>query len=143
MSTLIDPQSPSRRPRIEPGEASVRSQVWRVLSAMYPQVQRPERRSEERYPYPRLVYLAPVAEDGISPLGESLIVAGKHLSEHGLGFFHPAPLTHRRVIATLERVDDEWLSFLLDVRWCRFSRLGWYESGGRFLRLLPNWRRPE
>ena len=26
--------------------------------------------------------------------------------------------------------------FLLDVDWCRFTQLGWYESGGKFLRAV-------
>jgi hypothetical protein len=133
ISTAIDsPAAPVKRRPIRPDD-SVRTHIWRLLSAMYPHVQRPERRSEERFPYPRLVYLRPVSADGLTPLGETLVVAGKHLSERGLGFYHPSPLAHRRVIATLERVEDDWLSFLLDINWCRFNRHGWYESGGRFL----------
>jgi hypothetical protein len=88
-------------------------------------------------PYPRLLYLTPVAADGVTRAGEPLVVARKHLSERGLGFYHPAPLEHRLVVASLEKAPDEWVHLLVDVSWCRFRRQGWYESGGRFLRSVP------
>ena len=62
-----------------------------------------------------------------------MVVVGRHLSEHGLTFYHPKPLSFRRVIATLETANGARLAFLLDLSWCRFTRHGWYESGGRFL----------
>ena len=37
------------------------------------------------------------------------------------------------MIATLESAAEERISFLIDLNWCRFTRHGWYESGGRFL----------
>jgi hypothetical protein len=120
----------------EPSEGSMKAQLWGLLSAMYPDGGLPERRRQERFPYPRLVYLNPVAADGQTPLGNGLVVAGKHISERGLGFYHPTPLPYRWVVASLEKGPDEWLSLLLDVSWCRFSRRGWYESGGRFLRAV-------
>jgi hypothetical protein len=115
----------------------VRSQVWRLLAGLYPNGNRIERRQEQRYPYPRLIALSPVAADGVTPLGCDLTVAGKHLSEGGLGFFHPQPLSHRLAIASLEAGDGRWLGFLLDIHRCRFTSHGWYESGGRFLKAVP------
>jgi len=50
-----------------------------------------------------------------------------------LGFYHPHPLPYRRMIVSLETGDGRWLSFLIDLTWCRFTKQGWYESGGRFL----------
>lgn len=134
IATLSDvsPAAPSRL--VEPAEVPLRAQVWGVLAAMYPDGTIAERRRHERFPYPRLVRLTPVAADGQTALDEMLVVAGKHLSERGLGFYHPAPLPYRLVVASLEKTPGEWLSLLLDVSWCRFSRQGWYESGGRFLR---------
>ena len=78
-----------------------------------------------------------MAKDGRTPEGESLVVVGKHLSERGLGFYHPKPLPYRRVIASLES-NGLWLGFLIDLKWCRFTRQGWYESGGRFLEVVPS-----
>lgn len=118
------------------GSEDVRAQVRGLLAGMYP----PgfyERRREQRYPYPRLILLQPVEADGRSSCGIVLTAAGKQLSESGLSFFHPDPLPYRMVIATLERPDGRRLGLLLDLDWCRFTRHGWYESGGRILRMVP------
>jgi hypothetical protein len=119
------------------GEDDVRNQVWGLLGALYPCGDLVERRGEQRYPYPYMVQLTPVAADGVTAVGESLVVVGKHLSERGLGFYHPRPIAYRRVIASLETSGGRRLGFLLDLNWCRFTRQGWYESGGRFLRAVP------
>jgi hypothetical protein len=113
----------------------IRLQVWGLLSELYPQHEFVERRKETRYPFPYLIHLTPVAEDGITPEGESIAVVGKHLSERGLGFYHPKPLSYRRMIASFE-CHGQWLGFLIDLNWCRFTRQGWYESGGRFLQTV-------
>jgi hypothetical protein len=124
----------------EPGELGpddVRSQVWEVLAGLSSKVRTAEQRRDNRYPFPRLVYLTPVATDGITPQGKNLVVVGKHLSERGLGFYHPQPLPYRRMIVSMETHDGQWLSFLIDLKWCRFNEQGWYESGGRFLKAVP------
>ncbi len=115
-------------------EDDIRTQVWGLLSALYPQNDLAERRRDGRYPFPYLVQLTPVAEDGVTAEGETITVVGKHLSERGLGFYHPKPLPHRRMIASLATGGDRWMTFLIDLSWCRFIKQGWYESGGRFLR---------
>jgi len=119
-------------------ELELRTRVHGILSAMYPQGSGVERRKEIRYPYPHLVYLSAVGTDGISPTRESIVVDGKHLAEHGLTFFHPEPIPHRRMIASLEAGRGRWLGVLVDLTWCRFTKLGWYESGGRFLQIVQS-----
>ncbi len=111
----------------------VRAQVWGLLTAMYPRNDLTERRRDSRYPFPYLIHLTPVGRDGVTPEGETVVVVGKHLSERGFGFYHQAPLPHRRMIASLETKEGNWLGFLIDLNWCRFTKGGWYESGGRFL----------
>ena len=119
-------------------EEEVRAQVWGVLTTLYPRNRTGERRNDNRYPFPYLVHLTPVDEDGVSLCGETLVVVGKHLSEHGLGFYHPQPIPHRRMIVSLEAGNGQWVGFLVDLNWCRFTGAGWYESGGRFLQaVLP------
>jgi hypothetical protein len=135
MTTLLAESPPSHLTlKLDAAEPPLKGQVWSLLSSMYPQS---ERRRTERFPYPKLVYLTPVASDGVTRAGDTVVVAGKHLSERGLGFYHPGPLAHRLVVASLEKAPDEWLHLLLDVSWCRFRRQRWYESGGRFLRSVP------
>ena len=111
----------------------VRTQVWGVLSTLYPNHDLAERRNGNRYPFPYLVHLTPVGEDGVSPEGKTFVVVGKHLSERGFGFYHSQPLPHRRMIVSLEASDGGIHGFLIDLAWCRFTKQGWYESGGRFL----------
>lgn len=116
---------------------AVRKQVWKLLSAVYPGGHLVERRTDQRYPYPRLITLHPMLGDGRTPAGPPLTVVGKHLSERGLGFFHPEPLPQRLVVVSLDKGDGRRLSFLLDVHRCRFTPQGWYESGGRFVAAVP------
>ncbi len=115
-------------------EGDVQAQVWGVLATLYPHHDLAERRRDSRYPFPYLVHLTPVADDGITPNGETVVVVGKHLSERGLGFYHHRPLPHRRMIVSLETPGGQWIGFLVDLSWCRFTKQGWYESGGRFLK---------
>jgi hypothetical protein len=111
----------------------VRAQVRGLLTALQQRNALAERRREGRYPFPHLIYLTPVGKDGMPPEGDTIVVVGKHLSERGLGFYHPKPLPYRHMIASLELADEQCVAFLIDLSWCRFMRQGWYESGGRFL----------
>lgn len=115
----------------------VRTQVWGLLSGMYSEAGLADARRHERFAYPRLIFVTPADEAGCpAPVG-SFVVAGRHISESGLGFFHPQSIPHREVIVSLDHADGTWKSFLLELRWCRFIRQGWYESGGRLLRVAP------
>ena len=116
----------------------VRRQVWNLLAGLYPPGQWVERRFEQRFPYPHLLYLTPLAEDGVRPGGELIVVVGKHLSESGLSFFHQRPLAHRRMIASLEERGKRWVGFVIDITWCRFTQHGWYDSGGQLLETIPS-----
>jgi hypothetical protein len=114
----------------------VRTQVWGLLTALYPRNDLVERRRDNRYPFPCLIHLTPVGSDGHTPCGATVVVVGKHLSTHGFGFYHQAPLPHRRMIASLEAKRGQWFAFLIDLNWCRFTKGGWYESGGRLLQTV-------
>jgi hypothetical protein len=119
-----------------PVESNVSQRVGSLLAALYPQGAIVDRRREVRYPYPHLVYLTPLAEDGVSPHGDNIVVAGKQLSENGLGFFHQQPLPYRRMIVSLDQGRGQWLGLIIDLSWCRFTKFGWYESGGRLLEVV-------
>jgi len=133
MSVLTQQPVPSPLgPRPEKTETGLRGQVAEVIARLYPRPDCAERRQENRWPFPYLVHLTPV-DEALAPQGETVVVVGKHLSQRGLGFYHPHPLPHRRMIVSLDSDDGRWLSFLIDLTWCRFTKQGWYESGGRFL----------
>jgi hypothetical protein len=93
-----------------------------------------ERRGAPRYLFPRLLVVTPVAADGETVLAQSLCAVGKHLSEHGLGFYHAEPLFQRLVVVSVELEPEKWVGFLVDVHRCCFTTYGWYESGGRLVR---------
>jgi len=131
------PRWPNRLASV-PAESNVNQRVNTLLAALYPQGAIVDRRKEVRYPYPHMVYLTPLAEDGISPQGDNIVVAGKQLSENGLGFFHQQPLPHRRMIVSLDQGRGQWLGLIIDLSWCRFTKFGWYESGGRLLEVVDS-----
>lgn len=119
-------------------DPEISSRISSLFKKLFPGGRLPDRRSQRRYPFPYLVRLTRVGPDGLSPTEESIVVVGKHISERGLGFYHAIPLTDRRMIASFETSTGEWIAFLLDIHWCRFTKGGWYESGGRFLRTVPS-----
>ena len=107
-----------------------------LLSSFHAWPTRIERRSNQRYPFPHLLHLTPLGADGTPSGQDPIVVVGKHLSEQGLGFYHTNPLPYRRMIVSFETGNGSWLSFLIDLTWCRFTKQGWYESGGRFLQTV-------
>lgn len=112
----------------------LKSLVWGLLAEFNFTAAHADRRTDQRYPFPRLIQINPFdARVGIVA-DEVIVVTGKHLSISGLGFYHPAPITHRLVVASFEQSNDVWVRLLMDLTWCRFTRLGWYESGGKFVR---------
>jgi hypothetical protein len=112
---------------------SVAAQVRRILALASSPPIAEQRRQAQRTPFPHLIRVHAVDPHTLAAVDEPLVVVGKFLSEQGLGFFHQAPLAHRFAVVTLELYGGEPVRLLLDVSWCRFTRLGWYESGGRFL----------
>lgn len=97
-----------------------------------------DRRCDRREPFPYLIDIIPVARDGRLLHDEAMVVLGKHLSERGLDFYYQAPLPYRRVVASWECPDGGRAALLLDLRWCRCTKRGWYENGGRFLQVLAS-----
>ena len=114
-------------------DATVHSRISDLLTAFQPRPAQLERRSDQRFPFPYLVHLTPVDENDAPILGQTIVVVGKHVSERGLGFYHTKPLPYRRMIVSFDAGRGARISFLIDLTWCRFTKHGWYESGGRFL----------
>jgi hypothetical protein len=82
--------------------------------------------------------LTPVDADTGEAVGSPLIVVGKSLSEQGIGFFHQHALPYRHAIVRVEDGPENDLTLLVDLAWCRYTRFGWYESGGRFLKVVDS-----
>lgn len=124
--STLDPDPASRRHDL----------VWKVLSSALGADAFKERRADFRYPYPRLIHL--VSADAPRRADEGIVVVGKTLSQGGLGFYHPKPFHWKRVIASLEDEPGNWVGLLVNIAWCRFTRLGWYESGGSVLAVVDS-----
>lgn len=97
-----------------------------------------DRRRHFRHPFPQLIHITPVTTDKVLSQDNAIIVVGKDLSKKTLGFFHHQPLPNRRVVASIQTHDGSWIAFLLDLSWCRFLRQGWYENGGRLIRIVQS-----
>jgi hypothetical protein len=108
-------------------------QVVALLSRLNPGVTI-ERRRHERIAVPVLFRLTPLDEDRQPVDHESTIVVGKNISHRGLCFIHDRPLLYRRARVTLAQPGLGYFDVEMDISWCRFTRPGWYESGGRLVR---------
>src|SRR3954470_10489265 len=94
-----------------------------------------ERRRDERIAIPVLLRITPLDADHQPIEHDATIVVGKNISRHGLSFYHERPLPHRRAVIELAEPGLGTFAAEIDVKWCRFTRPGWYESGGRLIRL--------
>ncbi|MHB8971484.1 MAG: hypothetical protein ACYC3X_08245 [Pirellulaceae bacterium] len=139
MSIVAD-LSPCDMPfSLRPAEdQQVHERVREIVRQHRPRPEVGDRRCDRREPFPYPIHVTPVADDGSILKEETFVVLGKHLSERGLDFYYEAPLPYRRVITSWECHDGNWLALLLDLRWCRSTRHGWYENGGRFLQVVPS-----
>jgi hypothetical protein len=113
--------------------ATLTIQIEALLTRLHPTVER-ERRHDDRVAIPVLFRLTPFDSDRQPLEQESSIVVGKNISRRGVSFYHEKPITHRR--ALIELADPSAGNFVaeIDVSWCRFTKPGWYESGGRLIR---------
>jgi hypothetical protein len=115
--------------------ASLAEQIEALLTRLNPEVL-VDRRRDERVAIPILFQLVPLDAD-LQPMdAEATVVVGKNMSRRGLSFFHDRPIPHRRALVTLNFADLVSFTAEIDVSWCRFARPGWYESGGRLIRLV-------
>ena len=97
-----------------------------------------DRRGQQRTQSARLIRLTPLAEDMATPSGPSFFVVEKSLARLGVDFYHQEPITHRYVAVSFEHGQQQCTHFVLKLNWCRFLHPGWYDSGGRFIRVLDN-----
>lgn len=135
-TSIVDHQLSTTIPLAGPSEPEVRERVWRLLSNLYPVTPLVHRRTEQRYPFACLALVTPLEDDSVTPAGSPIVVATKNISESGVSFYHPSTLPYRRVVLKFDRNDQSSISFLVDLSWCRFTRQGWYESGGRLLQVF-------
>jgi hypothetical protein len=112
---------------------TVTGQVEALLAMLNPGVV-VERRRQERVAISVLFRLTPLDEDRQPIASQSIVVVGKNISQRGISFIHNRPFAYRRARITLVQLGLGHFDAELDIRWCRFTRPEWYESGGRLVR---------
>jgi hypothetical protein len=129
---VIDPP-PTKK--CESSEEMLKRAIRGLITRLTPLVGR-DRRRYVRHPMPLLMELTPVDSESEEPVGSPIVVVGKSLSEQGIGFFHQHAMPYRHAIVRVEDGPENDMAFLVDLAWCRYTRFGWYESGGRLLKVV-------
>ncbi|WP_425395939.1 hypothetical protein [Aeoliella sp.] len=113
-------------PRVLGGE------VAKLLQRMQPTIHH-DQRADARTPIPYLFELAPQPDEVPDLQYHTMVVVGRDISDRGIGFFHQKPIPYRRAVLSIDLPVEGLVQLEIDLLWCRFTSLGWYESGGRIL----------
>lgn len=122
--------------RLRPRPESMLDQRLRSLVEMFQPGIPADRRLYDRIAIPALFRLSPLDPGQNEQISESIVVVGKNLSQRGIGFFHDRPIPYRRALMELDQPELGRWAAEIDVQWCRFTQVGWYESGGRVVRVI-------
>jgi hypothetical protein len=95
-----------------------------------------ERRRWHRVPYDRPLLITPLDDETSEPAGPPLRVPGRDISLGGVSFAHREPLACRKVACTFEPDSPNGESVIVKLTWCRFTKDGWYQSGGQFVQSI-------
>jgi hypothetical protein len=90
-----------------------------------------------RVAYYKPLLITPLDDATERPSARSFVAQGRDLSLSGCSFCHPDPLASRKVIVRFRAEDRSGGAILAVLRWCRYRRDGFYQSGGQFLRCAP------
>ncbi len=94
---------------------------------------RVEQRRWQRTAYDRPAVITPLDDRTGEASDQHKLVSGRDISPAGFSFTHLNPLACRRAIVTFAFEQDAWDAVILKLSWCRFTRAGIYQSGGKFL----------
>lgn len=113
-------------------------EISRMIDSLVASWQTPvtiqQRRRWHRMKYTRLLLMTPLDTVTEEICGEPQIVTGRDISPGGISFSHREPMPYRKTILTFVLTDGDVESAVTKLTWCRFTRDGWYQSGGMFLR---------
>ena len=146
MGAVVSPRTSGPRtgsPDLMSHDERIRAKVDFLMQRMSRGWAGADRRGDRRIPFPYPIHLTPCDRVGILTGEPTNVVLGRHLAERGLDFYHRRPLPHRHVIASFACGESGWVSLLLELRRTCFDQVGWYRTGGRFLRAVsapdPQW----
>jgi hypothetical protein len=95
-----------------------------------------QKRRWHRILFRKPIVLTPLDEHSGESDGEPMVAHGHDISLGGISFTHASPLPFRLMAVTLVRADGQPESVVTRLTWCRFTRDGFYRSGGQFLRKI-------
>ena len=87
-----------------------------------------------RVTFRQQIAIAELCDDGLIPTGQPRTAFTTDISHGGLSFEHDQPLACRMIAVTLPTSRELPESFVMRLKWCRFTRAGIYRSGGKFIR---------
>ncbi len=92
-----------------------------------------EQRRWQRMNYRRPAVITPLEDRTGEPLAQHKIVSGRDISPNGFSFTHLDPIACRSAIVTFAFEQRPWNAIVIRLSWCRFTRAGVYQSGGKFV----------
>lgn len=123
------PREACRLPRLE----AISRIVNQVVASWHSPLALAEQRRWQRVPYDRPAILTLLDDRPLLPHGVHKVVSGRDISPSGFSFTHLDPLACRRAIVTFAFEPEETEAIELRLTWCRFTRAGIYQSGGKFI----------
>jgi hypothetical protein len=112
--------------------------VGQVVASWHSPLALAEQRGWQRIRYDRPAILTLLDDRTYLPLGVHRVISGRDISPSGFSFTHLDPLACRRAIVTFAFEPEECEAIELRLTWCRFTRAGIYQSGGKFLNPAPS-----
>jgi hypothetical protein len=106
--------------------------VNQVVASWHSPLALAEQRRWHRISYDRPAILT-LLDDRTQVAMVHKVVSGRDISPSGFSFTHLDPLACRRAIVTFAFEPDETEAIELRLTWCRFTRAGIYQSGGKFV----------
>lgn len=95
-----------------------------------------DRRPGHRIPCEVAAVLSPLDDRGRPTTVPKLDVRLTDVSEFGVGITHRNPMPHRLVHLVFPSTAGQLVRLLVRLKWCRFKRADFYQSGGQILRVV-------
>jgi hypothetical protein len=97
-----------------------------------------EKRSSRRFSFRRPITVTPVNNHSGRPDRlKSFSAFGIDISSCGVCFLARQLVPVRKAVLSMEGPTGEIATLLFEPRWVRFTRGGWYQTGGRLVEVLP------
>jgi hypothetical protein len=96
-----------------------------------------EKRAHRRFPFRRPITITPVSNaTGRPDQFKSFPAFGIDISATGICFLARQLVPVRKAVLSMEGPGDKTVALLFEPRWVRFTRGGWYQTGGRLLEVM-------